>query len=214
MKIFKDRVNWATVEGGGSICSYNASAGYRGMKSEAQAIAIASKVYKIPEQPTVALMVEAIKALLPRERRNLVKANGAPLGPIEPWGKSQEDRLVVPTTKKSRSVSKCHTKEDKLTAFYNSWEWKRLSYAVKQERGRRCECCGAMPPDVRIITDHIKPIRHYWHLRLQRSNLQVLCEDCNRGKGSRDETDFRPAGNIVRFRPKQYVYTDRDKEEI
>ncbi len=81
-------------------------------------------------------------------------------------------------------------REAQIRAFYASWEWKRLSYDVKIERGRKCECCGAKAPDVRIHTDHVKPIRHHWHLRLERSNLQVLCEDCNMGKGSRDETDF------------------------
>jgi hypothetical protein len=84
------------------------------------------------------------------------------------------------------------TLERDIKSFYESWDWKRLSFDVKQERGRKCECCGAKAPDVRIITDHIKPIRHHWHLRLERSNLQILCDDCNMGKGSRDETDFRP----------------------
>jgi hypothetical protein len=88
-------------------------------------------------------------------------------------------------------LSRPSTLEHDIKAFYASWEWKQLSYDVKQERGRTCECCGAKPPHVRIITDHIKPIRHYWHLRFDRSNLQVLCDDCNMGKGSRDETDFR-----------------------
>ncbi|WP_197033391.1 HNH endonuclease [Bradyrhizobium sp. URHD0069] len=81
--------------------------------------------------------------------------------------------------------------EDAIREFYASWEWKRLSYDAKLERSRKCECCGAKAPEVRIHTDHVKPIRHYWHLRLVRSNLQILCEDCNMGKGSRDETDFR-----------------------
>lgn len=88
--------------------------------------------------------------------------------------------------------------EDSITAFYASWEWKRLSYDIKLERGRKCECCGAKAPDVRIVTDHVKPLRHYWHLRLDVMNLQVLCEDCNMGKGSRDESDFRnPAENHI-----------------
>lgn len=81
--------------------------------------------------------------------------------------------------------------ENKIREFYASWEWKRLSYDVKQERGRTCECCGARAPKVTIHTDHIKPLRKCWHLRLERTNMQILCEDCNMGKGSRDETDFR-----------------------
>lgn len=83
--------------------------------------------------------------------------------------------------------------ETAIRDFYDSWEWKRLSFDLKLERGRKCECCGAAPPAVRIHTDHVKPIRRYWHLRLDRANLQILCEDCNMGKGSRHETDFRAA---------------------
>lgn len=81
--------------------------------------------------------------------------------------------------------------ETDIREFYASWEWKRLSYDAKLKRGRKCECCGAQAPRVVIHTDHVKPIRKYWHLRLDPMNLQVLCEDCNMGKGSRDETDFR-----------------------
>lgn len=79
-----------------------------------------------------------------------------------------------------------------IREFYASWEWRRLSYDTKLDRGRTCECCGASAPQVRICTDHIKPLRNHWNLRLDKNNLQILCEDCNMGKGSRDETDFRP----------------------
>lgn len=88
-------------------------------------------------------------------------------------------------------IPSASTLERDIKNFYASWEWKRLSFDVKQARGRRCECCGAGAPHVRIITDHIRPLRKYWHLRLDPLNLQVLCDDCNMGKGSRDETDFR-----------------------
>lgn len=77
--------------------------------------------------------------------------------------------------------------------FYASWEWARLRYRVMQEFGRVCMSCGANPSDgVRIVCDHVKPVRKYWHLRLDPKNLQVLCDPCNMGKGSWDETDFRP----------------------
>jgi hypothetical protein len=78
--------------------------------------------------------------------------------------------------------------------FYKSWDWKRTRYDFLQNKARRCECCGATPNDgIRIVVDHIKPIRLYWHLRLEQTNLQLLCDDCNMGKGSHDETDWRKA---------------------
>jgi 5-methylcytosine-specific restriction endonuclease McrA len=45
---------------------------------------------------------------------------------------------------------------------------------------------------VKIVVDHIKPLHHHWSLRLQKTNLQVLCDECNQGKGAWDETDHRP----------------------
>lgn len=82
--------------------------------------------------------------------------------------------------------------------FYKSWEWRTLRMEVIKQHGRNCQCCGATPRDldmsgrpVRIVVDHIKPISKFWGMRLDRENLQVLCDECNQGKGNWDETDFR-----------------------
>lgn len=82
--------------------------------------------------------------------------------------------------------------------FYKSWEWRTIRMEVLKEYGRACQCCGAEPgmktssgDPVRICVDHIKPLSKFWHLRLDRSNLQVLCDECNQGKGAWDQTDFR-----------------------
>lgn len=87
---------------------------------------------------------------------------------------------------------------DAKEAFYKSWEWRTLRLKALQEHGRVCKCCGNRPgmfyasgEPVRIVIDHIKPISKYWHLRLDPSNLQPLCDECNQGKGNWDETDFR-----------------------
>jgi uncharacterized protein (TIGR02646 family) len=70
---------------------------------------------------------------------------------------------------------------------------------VLKRDGRRCACCGATPEDgLKMHVDHIKPRKHYPHLALEHSNLQVLCEVCNHGKGNWDQTDWRkerPAAN-------------------
>lgn len=83
-------------------------------------------------------------------------------------------------------------------AFYKSWEWRTLRMEVIKEHGRACQCCGAAPgmrdaagDPVRICVDHIKPLSKFWELRLDRSNLQILCDECNQGKGNWDQTDFR-----------------------
>ena len=96
-------------------------------------------------------------------------------------------RIAAPATATERGPN-----EEKIAAFYASAEWKRLSYRAKLKYGRRCMCCGAGPSQGAVInTDHVKPIRKHWRLRLDMDNLQVLCADCNIGKGSWDETDFR-----------------------
>lgn len=76
--------------------------------------------------------------------------------------------------------------------FLKSSNWKRVRMAVLTKHGNRCMCCGASPHDgVKICVDHIKPRVTHPELALDISNLQVLCEDCNCGKGNWNNTDFR-----------------------
>ena len=79
-------------------------------------------------------------------------------------------------------------------AFLFSPEWKKLRYEVIAIFGRRCMCCGS---GERICVDHIKPRKRYPHLALDINNLQILCGDCNEGKGNWDETDFRTRSAFV-----------------
>lgn len=87
---------------------------------------------------------------------------------------------------------------DAKKVFYESWEWRTLRMKVLKEHGTSCQCCGAKKGEstvgggvVRIVVDHIKPLSKFWELRLSRDNLQVLCDECNMGKGAWDETDYR-----------------------
>lgn len=93
--------------------------------------------------------------------------------------------------------------------FYKSWEWRTLRMEAIKQHGRSCQCCGATPgmfdaagQPVRICVDHIKPISKHWNLRLQLTNLQILCDECNQGKGNWDETDYRPSA------PDEWVTSD------
>ncbi len=76
--------------------------------------------------------------------------------------------------------------------FYWSDEWRRVRYiALKASRGC-CELCGEGPsPGKPLHVDHIKPRSLYPNLELDIKNLQVLCADCNLGKGNRDQVDWR-----------------------
>lgn len=97
-------------------------------------------------------------------------------------------------SRKQRKKKKQRLKDAKALsdAFLASYEWRKLRYKVLKERGARCECCGRTPKDgLKMHVDHIKPRKKYPELALTESNLQILCEECNHGKGNWDETDWR-----------------------
>lgn len=80
-------------------------------------------------------------------------------------------------------------------AFLLTPEWRRLRYDALRLHGARCQCCGASAATGAVINvDHIFPRKTHPHLALTLSNLQVLCADCNAGKGNRDTTDWRGNG--------------------
>lgn len=81
--------------------------------------------------------------------------------------------------------------DPRIPEFLQSYAWRKLRMEVLVERGNQCECCGARPPDVRINVDHIKSRKFFPELALEINNLQVLCEECNHGKGNWDSTDWR-----------------------
>ncbi|MCP1613985.1 5-methylcytosine-specific restriction protein A [Azospirillum lipoferum] len=77
-------------------------------------------------------------------------------------------------------------------------DWEKLRDAVVIERGCRCEAkgCGrivvlrkreatATAPVAHV--DHIKSIADRPDLRLERSNLRVLCEPCHNARTARDQ---------------------------
>lgn len=94
---------------------------------------------------------------------------------------------------------RCRTREQNEVGsvtgndFLLSYEWRRLRMTILKRDGAKCACCGATPKDgVRMNVDHIKPRIKFPELALDPSNLQVLCDACNHGKGAWDDTDWRP----------------------
>jgi len=64
-----------------------------------------------------------------------------------------------------------------------------LRYQVLKASGGKCALCGIHKDDSPIDVDHIIPKSQGGSNEL--SNLQALCYRCNRGKGNKDNTDFR-----------------------
>ena len=77
-------------------------------------------------------------------------------------------------------------------AFLRTYEWRRVRMQALKLYGTRCQCCGASPATGAVLhVDHIKPRKLYPQLALDVQNLQVLCHECNHGKGNWDMTDWR-----------------------
>lgn len=64
-----------------------------------------------------------------------------------------------------------------------------LRYRVLKDSGGRCALCGATKKERPLDVDHILPKSIGG--KTEYSNLQVLCSQCNRSKGHKDQTDFR-----------------------
>lgn len=101
---------------------------------------------------------------------------------------------VTPYQNKESTLKNKTWIEANCDDFLSSFQWRKLRMEAIKKYGAKCQCCGASPKDGAVINvDHIKPRRRYPELSLDINNLQILCRTCNHGKGSWDETDWRPA---------------------
>ena len=116
------------------------------------------------------------------------------------WCIKHEHIIGIPRPKKSLNINGVSNKKNKpknkndvkADSFLQSYEWRKLRLEVFLKHGRRCQCCGATPDTGAIMNvDHIKPRKLFPSLALDINNLQVLCHECNHGKGNWNQTDFR-----------------------
>lgn len=75
--------------------------------------------------------------------------------------------------------------------FYSSQSWRKARYEALRVCSGRCVLCGNPPGKYSLHVDHIKPRSQRPDLALDVTNLQVLCRDCNMGKGNTDSIDWR-----------------------
>ncbi|MGK2287233.1 HNH endonuclease [Pedomonas sp. V897] len=91
----------------------------------------------------------------------------------------------------------------RLTAAQRGYDaaWRRLRDAVIVERGLRCDQCkriGALwmrdaTPTMPVLeVDHIISVAERPDLRLEPSNLRVLCRPCHSRRTARDQGFARP----------------------
>lgn len=83
-----------------------------------------------------------------------------------------------------------------MVDFYLTVEWLRLRQLALDLYGSECMNCGST---MRAQVDHVLPRSHFSEFELSISNLQILCEKCNKKKSNIHFTDFRglfgPAGH-------------------
>jgi 5-methylcytosine-specific restriction endonuclease McrA len=91
---------------------------------------------------------------------------------------------TVSLKQSARKVLDRRRSQAEAQEFYASWEWLKLRRVVLERDGFRCADCGATKdhPGVRLVVDHVFPLRAHWHLRLAPTNLRTRCDECNRGK--------------------------------
>ena len=77
--------------------------------------------------------------------------------------------------------------------------WRKLRMEAIEVYGGNCAACGRNQKDhgVVIHVDHINPKARAPSFALHFSNLQLLCEECNLGKGKDFTTDWRPVACSV-----------------
>lgn len=93
--------------------------------------------------------------------------------------------------KKKKARAKANKLKIKTSAkdFYESDAWRSVRYEVLKKFKRMCMVCFRTETELHV--DHIKPRSKFPNLQLEPSNLQILCKDCNLGKGNKDEIDWR-----------------------
>ena len=102
--------------------------------------------------------------------------------------------------KKAAPVFKVPAFDPKTDEFLTSYAWRALRMKVLRKYGPQCMCCGATPGSGAVMNvDHIKPRRLFPMLALEFDNLQVLCHECNHGKGNWDQTDWRPPSDAAQI---------------
>jgi hypothetical protein len=82
---------------------------------------------------------------------------------------------------------------------------KRLRFSVFQRDHFTCQYCGAQPPDVVLVCDHIMPAAKGGTNTID--NLISACEACNQGKADRSLEDrpARPDADLMYLETQQEI---------
>lgn len=97
-------------------------------------------------------------------------------------------------------------------AFYRSKKWRELRKTVLGLLEHKCMRCEIVPENIsKLHVDHVIPRCKNVKLELDITNMQLLCEDCNRIKGT-DKFDYRTNEQIEIL--KQYKYDQANSPKV
>lgn len=90
---------------------------------------------------------------------------------------------------------------------------KRLRFEVFKRDHFTCQYCGAQPPDVVLVVDHITPVATGGATTLD--NLLTACEPCNQGKadGVLSARTIRPDADLLYLETQQEIAELRRYQE-
>lgn len=143
--------------------------------------------------------IEVIRLVL-ADKKNITREVANELGEVWPLMRGWEKRVkrrfkvknITPPPLKNKKTKTRKKRKQSAKSFYASQPWKKLRYQALLLNDGKCECCGRGKPEGAVLNgDHIKPIDKYPKLKMKLYNIQILCGDCNWGKGNWDETDWR-----------------------
>jgi len=156
-----------------------------------------------PEEELMGYALYISDARLPYDRRHTLFADFKRAyqtcvfgGLLQEWGISEETFRKVLPHDQAESVISRKRKRARLARNFMSLANKslnhrraisaRVRYQVLLRDKSTCQVCGRQAPQVRLHVDHIEPVS--WELDWRPSDdpddYQVLCEDCNLGKGN------------------------------
>lgn len=161
-----------------------------GKMTEAARIRIASRYVRAargkPLQPGESPIKLAVKILQEMKHARRI---GVPEKNIDYLDKHKG--VMLEFIKGSKNKPRKKPKEA-TSGFLESYQWRKVRMQALIKYGAKCMCCGATPEVGGVMNvDHIKPRITHPELALELDNLQILCHECNHGKGNWDTTDWR-----------------------